>query len=1001
MPEFDKALTKRGYVRRFQEFQNLMRHRVNEILLVSSLYDSFIFEEDGRLHEMILSEYIDLNLSHAPGLTRVSTGAEALKMAREQRRFDVMITAMNLGDMNAFELAHQVREEGLSLPVVLLTYDNRELTEMTARYDPAIFDKVFIWQGDFRLLIAIIKYIEDRFNLEHDVHAVGVQAIIVIEDNVSFYSSFLPMIYTELVRHTQNVISEGVNISHKLLRMRARPKILLCSTYEEALSYYKEYEDSILGVIADIEFPRKGKTDPKAGLRFAREVTTSHFDVPILLQSDSEEHKEAAHRLGASFLVKSSPLLLHKLSKFMEKHFSFGDFVFRSPDGKEVDRARDLKSLEEKLRTIPDESLLHHAEQNHFSNWLKARTEFWLAHKLRPQKTSDFKSVDELRQALLQYLHDFRREQQLGLVSDFDANSFDVSSSFARIGDGSLGGKARGLGFVNALLSNYRVRNRFAGVEISVPASVVIGTDVFDEFLDANDLRDFAIQATDDSDIYERFLKASLPRAVRDQLIEFLELIRVPLAVRSSSLLEDSKYQPFAGVYRTYMLPNNHQSGDVRLEELTCAIKRVFASTFSHHAKNYIKATPYRLEEEKMAVIVQRLVGTQHSNRFYPDFSGVARSHNYYPSAPMMASDGIASVALGLGDLVVEGGMVVRFCPKYPRHVIQFSDIESTLEYSQKQFYAVELEEPDDTSDHSREMLLFRYGLDIAEQDGTLASVASTYSAENNAVYDGIARQGARLVTFAPVLKNEVFPLPDILRLMLDLGSWGMSSPVEMEFAVRYDVAGDTPKEFALLQMRPLVKSREFDDISVEDIEHSDCICKCQHVLGNGVIDNIHDVVVIDVDGFDRRKSREIAREVGAYNSVLTDKGVPYLLIGVGRWGSADPWLGIPVKWDEISGARVIIETGFKDFKVAPSQGSHFFQNIVSFMVGYFTISSSSDDGFVDWEWLQKQKPVDEMDFTRHLRFKKPLIVKMNGHSHRGVILKPGMVDSSRASFPQ
>jgi len=995
----DEQVTGRKYVRRFQEFQDLMRYRVNEILLVSSLYDSFILEEDGRLHEMILSEYIDLNLSHAPGLTRVASGAEAIRMAREQDRFDLIITTMNLGDMNAFELAAGIKQEDLKVPVVLLTYDNRELTEMTSRYDASVFDKVFIWHGDHRILIAIIKYIEDRQNLDHDTRSVGVQSIIVIEDNVSFYSSFLPMIYTELVRHTQNLISEGVNISHKLLRMRARPKILLCSTYEEAWAYYKRYEDSVLGVVADIEFPREGQLDPEAGIRFAKAVKALHFDIPILLQSDSPRFKKVAREMNLSFLIKTSPLLLHELSRFMEEHFSFGDFIFRLPDGSEAGRATDLKSLEEKLHTVPDESLLYHSERNHFSNWLKARTEFWLAHKLRPQRASDYATTEELRRSLIGSLRDFRREQQLGLVSDFDIQSFDITSSFARIGGGSLGGKARGLGFVNSLLSSYGIRNRFAGVQIGVPAAVVIGTDVFDEFVAGNRLYGFAIQSTDDEEIYRRFLEARLPEAVIKQLQEFLEVIRFPLAVRSSSLLEDSKYQPFAGVYKTYMLPNTHRDMTVRLEELAAAIKRVYASTFSHHAKNYMRATPYRLEEEKMAVILQRLVGNRHERRFYPDFSGVARSHNFYPTPPMSASDGIASVALGLGKTVAEGGLAVRFCPRYPRHLIQFSDIESTLEYSQKQFYALELEKPDGRPDLSREIQLRKYGLETAEMDNTLAPVASTHSAENNAVYDGLARPGTRLVTFAPILKNGLFPLPEILRLSLDLGSWGMSSPVEMEFAVSYQVPEGQPKEFALLQMRPLVQSRESDDVDVEGIDPGDCICQCSQVLGNGLIDGIHDVVMVDTEAFERSRSREVAREVGIYNAVLTDKGRPYLLIGVGRWGSSDPWLGIPVGWDEISGARVIIEAGFADLRVVPSQGSHFFQNITSFMVGYFSVDIG--DGFVDWSWLLQQRTANRKAYTRHLYFDQPLVVKMNGHQHKGVILKPGVVNQAGNQYSE
>ncbi len=982
---------KRTQGQRNQRFQDLMRFRVNEILLVSSLYDSYILEEDGRIHEMILSEYIDLNLSHAPGLIRVSSGKRAIEMAQEEKRFDLIITTMNVGDMNAFEFAEQARKVAPDTPIVLLTYDNRELTEMSHRQDVSLFDKVFIWHGDFQILIAIVKYIEDKMNVEHDTGRAGVHSIIVIEDSIEFYSSYLPMIYTEVLKHTQSLISEGVNMSHKLLRMRARPKILLCSTYEEAWDYYTRYEDCILGVVSDIEFPREGKLDKEAGIRFAREVKESHFDIPIVLQSDSEEYQEVAKELGASFLLKSSPVLMHQLQQYMVEHLSFGDFIFRMPDGEEVGRASDLRELEKLLKTVPDESLNFHAERNHFSNWLKARTEFWLAHKLRPQKTSDFRSIDDMRKALIRYLRDFRRGQKLAVVSDFDPLTFDTTSSFSRIGGGSLGGKARGLGFVNMLLSDYQLRTRFRKVRVSVPASVVLGTDVFDEFLQKNRLRDFAFKCEDDAALERSFVQAKLPYEVSVQLMSFLELMDCPLAVRSSSLLEDSKYQPFAGIYTTYMLPNNHGDMNVRLVELASAIKRVYASTFTKLSKNYFKATPYRLEEEKMAVIVQKLVGTLHDNRFYPDFSGVARSHNFYPTAPMEATDGISSVALGLGKTVVEGGLSVRFCPKYPKHLIQFSDIDSSLKYSQKDFFAVELEAPDDDSDHSREMPLLQFGLDVAEQDGTLDALASTYSLENNAVYDGLSRQGARLVTFAPILKSNLFPLPKILSKILELGSVGMSSPVEIEFAATMKPDSSRRMEFALLQMRPLVKSREVDDVEVDDHVAVDLICECPQVLGNGLIDNIHDVVVVDRDNFDRARSVEVAAEISQFNSSLLDSQRPYLLIGVGRWGSADPWLGIPVQWAEISGARVIVESGFKDFKVTPSQGSHFFQNITSFMVGYFTINSDGGSGYIDWDWLLAQKPFEKKEFTRHLYFDQPIVTKMNGHTQKGIILKPGI----------
>jgi CheY-like chemotaxis protein len=919
----------------------------------------------------------------------VSSGREAIKMATELKRFDLIITTLNPGDMNVVEFAAEIKNSGLKTPVVLLTYDNHGLNELIANHDLSDFFEVFIWQGDFRILIAAIKLVEDRLNLEHDTREIGVQSIILIEDNVHFYSSYLPMIYHVLWEHSQSLISEGINISHKLLRMRARPKILLCGTYEEAYNLFERYQNCILGVISDIEFPRNQEIDPQAGIRFARLVKESHFDIPILLQSDSPGCEQLAKDLEVGFLLKTSPVLLHDLKRFMGHNFSFGDFVFCLPDGTKVDSASDLRILEKKLHSIPDESLRYHAERNHFSNWLKARTEFWLAHNLRPRRIEDYATMDDLRNDLIRWLREYRRVQYEGRIADFEAANFDSGSSFARIGGGSLGGKARGLGFAATMINNFRIRKEFEDVRVFVPPTVVLGTDVFDRFLDGNDLRHFAIQCDNDGEIFARFKEGRFPDDVESDLRAFLEMIHYPLAVRSSSLLEDSRYLPFAGVYQTYMLPNNNEDFDIRLEQLLNAVRRVYTSTFSQRTKAYISSTPYRLEEEKMAVIIQKLVGQQHEDRFYPDFAGVVRSHNFYPRLPMMTTDGIASVALGLGKTVVEGGLTTRFCPKYPRHATQYAGIEDTLQYSQREFFALQLKDPENDFRGDEDLALGKFAIDVAEKDGTLGIVGSTYSVENDAIYDGVSRRGRRLVTFAPILKSDIFPLPSILQLIMDMGSWGMSSPVEIEFAVNMTGSPGAPSEFAFLQLRPLVRSHEIYELKMEEVNEADLICRSAKVLGNGVVDDICDIVWVDPDRFERSRSNEVAREIGMYNSELASAGRPYILIGLGRWGSADPWLGIPVKWEQISGARVIIETGLKDIKVDPSQGTHFFQNLTSFRVGYFTIDASSTDGFVDWSWLDRQNTTSKKTFTRHLRFDHPIVVKMSGHDGRGIVQKP------------
>ena len=988
--KFDDLWVEHGYGNRFQGFQNLMRLRIRDILLVSSLYDLYLFEEDGRLYELIRNEYQGLNLSHSPELIRVSSGKEAISLAKNEKRFDMIITTMHVEDMPAVNFARLVKESGLEIPVVLLAHDNKELNNLLLQEDTSVFDKIFIWQGDFRIIIAIIKYLEDRLNVEHDTKMVGVQTIIVIEDNVRYYSSFLPIIYTEMLKQSQRLISEGINLSHKFLRMRARPKILLCSNYEEAWNYYRLYKEFLLGIISDIDFPREGNPDPQAGVQFAKNVKQEHFDIPILLMSNMPENAKLAKSVNAFFILKDSPLLLNELRQFMNHNFSFGDFVFRTKDGDEVGRANDLISLEQQLKVVPEESIIYHGERNHFSNWLKARTEFWLAHKLRPRKISDYPSVEELRKNLIATLRNYRHNRQRGIITDFSKETFDPNSSFTRIGGGSLGGKARGLGFVNSLINNYNVRNQFENIKIFVPPAVVLGTDVFDQFLDANNLRNFAIGCDDDKEITRHFVKARrFPEDALGELSAFLNIINTPLAVRSSSLLEDSQYHPFAGVYETYMIPNNQHNPILRLNDLITTIKRVYASTFYQRAKDYIKITSYRLEEEKMAIIIQKMIGVTRGNKFYPDFSGVAKSHNFYPLPPQKSRDGVASVALGLGKTVVEGGNTVRFCPKYPTDLIQFYSIEESLNNSQRNFYALQLSENSQLTDETYDTLLKQCDLDLAEQDGSLKYVGSTYSPENDNISDGLARSGTRVVTFGPILRGKLFPLPEILELLLDMGTWGMGTPIEIEFAINMTAEKDQPMQFALLQLRPLVITRESEQIKIGSFYDEATICHSNRVLGNGLIDDIKDVIVVDYHLFDRAKSREVAKEVAFFNNKLLADKKPYLLIGVGRWGTLDPWLGIPVKWEQISGAKAIVEADFKEITVEPSQGSHFFQNITSFMIGYFTVNLEKNMGYLDWEWLLKQKPADKMEFIRHLSFNEPILIKMNGHKNKGVIFKP------------
>jgi CheY-like chemotaxis protein len=973
---------------RFEGFENLMPFKVQNILLVSSLYDSFILREDGRLNELLIDESLELNLRQIPGITHVSSCAEALELARSQPQFNLIVTNLAVGDMDAAQLAREVKRAGLDVPVVVLAYDYREIKNFVARNPVTDIERIFLWQGNARILIAMVKYIEDKRNVLHDTRAIGVPVLLVVEDNIRYYSSFLPVIYTELIKQSKRVIQEGINVAHKLVRMQARPRILLSSNFEDAARLVQEYRDYLFGLVSDVEFPLEGKLSPEAGFELARLVKSLVPDAPVVLQTSRTEFRPRAHAEGFSFLRKRSPTLLKDLRRILTEQFGFGDFVFRLPDASEVGRAKDMNELEEQLRIVPAESIVFHSQSNHFSHWLMARTEFALAAKLRPRKVSDFASPEHLRRDLIESINQYRREQSEVLIGDFRADTFKPSeSNFLRIGSGSLGGKARGLAFVRHLLRKSRLTRRFPGVRISVPPAVVLATDVFDQFLAENNLLDFALQCEDDADIHRKFLAAPLSAALSEDLKSFLAEVNHPLAVRSSSLLEDSQYQPFTGVYETFMLGNQQANPEARLTALSEAIRRVYASMFSRHAKAYVRATPYRLEEEKMAVILQQVVGTQHGQRFYPDFSGVVRSHNSYPVSPMTFEDGIAAVALGLGRAVVDGGKCLTFCPRYPQNLVQFSSVEDILANSQSEFWALELDgSADGRPGHWHEK---RFGLDAAQSDGTLRALASTYSRDNHAIYDGTSRPGPRIVTFAPMLKHDTFPLAEILDVLVRAGEDALGNPVEIEFAVRLPQQDGQTAEFGFLQIRPLTLARDTEDFALDDVQPERLICQSAQVLGNGRIENLHDVIVVDSQRFERSRSQEVAEAVAYFNHRLNAENRPYLLIGVGRWGSTEPWLGIPVEWDEISSARVIVEAGFRDLRVTPSQGSHFFQNLTAFHTGYFTVNPDTGEGSVDWEWLTEQPAVEEQGCVRHLQFAEPIRVVMNSRTSQGLIFKP------------
>jgi DNA-binding NarL/FixJ family response regulator len=982
-------------------YASLMAWRVRSILLVSSLYDSFTFQEDGHLTEMLFAEYIDLNLRFVPVIRRVSTAEEAIeRVAAEQ--FDLVITMPRVGEMDVFAFGAAVKLSHPTLPVVLLAYDTRELALLREREaqvptGEARIDRMFVWQGDARIFLAIIKWAEDRVNAAHDALTAGVKSIILVEDSVRFYSAYLPLLYTEIVKQTQALMAEGVNRMQRLMRMRARAKILLASTFEEGEAIFREHSDHVLGVIVDARFPKDGVTAGEAGIEFIRMVKAADPEIPVLMQSSEPDNAEVAAALGAAFIDKSSPTLLAEVRDFLTDSLGFGDFVFRNPDGGIITTAKDLRSLVGRLRTVPEASLLYHASRNDFSTWLMARTEFDLAKTLRPVRCEEFGSAEDLRQFLLGQLSHHREVARAGLVAEFSSDSFDTEQGFTRIGSGSLGGKGRGLAFFHSLANSYDIEQHLPGTRIFIPPSAVLATDIFDRFMEESRLLAGALGETSDEEVRRAFLSARLPKAASDALRIFLAQVDYPLAVRSSSLLEDASHQPFAGIYDTFMLPNNHPDLEVRLAELSRAIRLVYGSTYYADSKSYIESTPNRLEEEKMAVVIQQIVGRRHGDYLYPDIAGVARSFDYYPMPDMHAEDGVASVALGLGRTVVNGGRCVRFSPHQPRRLYQFANVHDYIENSQPSFFALDLAYSQALAtvtegEHEpyRDAHLVQLDLETALRHGTLDAVGSVYSPDNDRVYEGVHRAGTKLVTMAGVLSGSHFDLPRALVFLLEVGKSGLSCHVEIEFALNLRRPTEGPHELGFLQIRPLVFGSAAREMDLSGVDPARAICVSGGALGHGRLEGIHDIVYVRPEAFDRALTRDVAGEVGTFNGRLRNEGRPYLLIGPGRWGSADHWLGIPVGWAQISGARCIVETEMADIQVTPSQGSHFFQNITAFGIGYFTIRRTDPRSRLDQAWLDAQPAQAESAHVRHLHFETPLDVIVDGRSGIGVVMRPG-----------
>jgi len=982
------GLTSR-YGMRTEQFSALMKHRVLEILLVASHYDSFVLEEDGQLAEAVIEEYrnLDLNLRYAPRFTRAADAASAFTIL-EDRDFDMVITTPRLADMEVEVFVRLLKDNHPELPVGLLVAHAWELPWLEDVRQSGTLDWSFLWQGNVQALLAMVKQVEDRLNAEYDILEGGVQAIILVEDEVRFYSAYLPHIYTQVTYQTNRLMSEGLNLSHRLLRIRARPKILLARTYEEAWAFFERFSGNLLGVITDLSFPHDGAVDGEAGISIAEAIRATGDDVPILIQSMDQGVRERAAEIDADFLSKESPTLYDELQKYIRDKFGFGDFVFRLPSGQPVGTAGDMRDMLRMLGEAPGESLVYHAGRNHFSSWFKARTEFKLASMLRPRRVTDFSSPSVLREYLINTLTDYLRAMQRHVITEFDSETYDEFAAFSKIGAGSLGGKGRGLAFMHKILS--QTRPNLDNVEIAVPQTVVVASDIFKEFLEVNDLRSLVhyADAMSDQEILDAFRDGGFPPGLRPELGSFLDAVGEPLAIRSSSILEDNVYQPFAGVYATVMLPNNHPSQDVRLAQLLEAIKVVYASTYFGRARDYLETTPYRVEEEQMAVLIQRLVGRQHGRRFYPTLSGVASSYNFYPFGDMNPDDGVAQIALGLGKSVVEGFEALRFSPNHPHVLPQFSCVEDILRNAQRRFYSLDLNQSDVIPGALTDVNLLYEETLQAVHDGAAHSIASTYDRAGDRITTGLDGGGIPLITFKPLLRGHVIPLPEILKWLLETCQGGMASPVEIEFVADIHNRPDRKQTFHVVQLRPMVIEDMDVVVSLENDDNENAVVVSEVALGHGRRESISDLIVVDPERIDRAATPQIARITEAMNRKLREENRQCILIGPGRWGSRDPWLGIPVEWPQISTARAIVETDFTDLQVEPSLGSHFFHNLTCFGVAFFAVHSHRLQGWVNWDWLRRQSCVEEAldGGVRHLRLGSPVQVLVDGSLGHGVI---------------
>ena len=972
-------------------FVNLMKHRIYNVLLYASKYDVFVLEEDGRIDEQLFNEYTALNLRFPPRFTLVSSEEEANNLLKE-RSFELIISMPSGDSINPFNWAKGIKNKLPHVPIVVLTPFSRSVSERIANEDLSAIDYVFSWLGNSDLLLAIIKLVEDSMNVKEDVESVGVQTILFVEDSIHFYSSILPHLYKYIFRQSQSFMTEALNEHEQMLRMRGRPKILLARNYEEAIDLYKNYKDNILGVITDVSYFQNGEKNKLAGINLCKQIRKTDRKIPLIIQSTDAENEPLANEVGASFLRKTSRTFLLELREIITNNFGFGDFILTNPVTGTVEASiSNLKDLQNSILQLSDETLYYNVSRNNISRWLYSRAMFPLAEfvkKTNPSK-NDPEELLKLRQAIYDAILHYRKLKNRGVVAVFRRERFDQFSNFARIGDGSLGGKGRGLAFIDAMIKRNEQFENFENTTITIPKTVVICTGVFSEFMESNKLYSIALSDIDDEEILKHFLKARLPKHLIADLYAFLGAISSPLAIRSSSLLEDSHYQPFAGIYSTYMVPYNAESKTQLLEMVTEAVKAVYASVYYRDSKAYMTATKNVIDEEKMAVVLQEICGNKYENRFYPSFSGVARSLNYYPIGAEKPEDGIANIAMGLGKYIVDGGTTLRFSPAYPHNVLQTSTLDFALRETQTFFNALDLSNMQFVPQVDDGFNLAKISVRDAEQDGTLKFIASTFNVEDQTIYDGIYPGGRKIITFANILEHDVFPLANILSEVLSVSQLEMSRPVEIEFAVNLDYSSEKQHQFYLLQIRPIIDNKEFINEDIGTIPTEDAIITSTSTLGHGITNDIYDIVYVNPEMFSASNNRLIMYDIEKINKILCSENRNYILVGPGRWGSSDEWLGIPVKWPQISNARLIVETSFSNYRIDPSQGTHFFQNLTSFGVSYFTINPHINDGSFDDGFLKEQPAVFETKYVRHVRFENPMVIKIDGRKNVGVVLKP------------